>query len=472
MKYLKFLLILLFIPFIVLAEKCDISKITITSMEQNSIEGNTEVISEPTFRDRSISLNLKMYDVGDSITYNMTIKNDSDEDYMIDEDTFKTDSDYIEYILSTEDNSNVVKANSNKNMTLTVRYKNEIDQALLTNNKYNASNNLKLSMNTSEKEKELEVITTDNIKESKNPVKESNNNTKADNPITSDNIKLIIVILLTVIAIIFLTIINKKKYNKYLILVLSFILLPIVYAVCSCDIEVNANIQIINPVVYPEGKSKETVVIGDIVKIGTEEFYVVSNDGIDLVLLAHYNLKVGNIYDTFNHKEGEYTNSDEGYGRQSSEALGFVDSPVDYKYYGTIGFSNTNYWDGKIGTDYLGSYCTENNINISNCAYIYDSNSNLYQYIESYKEYLESLEVKIKNARLLKVEEAVELGCIGYKSCKSSPATAPSWIYETSYWLGSAFSPYYTWRVNTRGYFYPDTYSYERNHGVRPVIVV
>ena len=41
MKYLKYFLILLFIPFIVLAEECDVSNITITSMKPNKIEGNT-----------------------------------------------------------------------------------------------------------------------------------------------------------------------------------------------------------------------------------------------------------------------------------------------------------------------------------------------------------------------------------------------------------------------------------------------
>ena len=244
MKYVKYLLILLLIPFIVFAEDCDVSKITITSMEQNSIEGNTEVISEPTFRDRNINLNLKMYDVGDSITYDMTIKNDSDEDYMIDEDTFKTDSDYIEYSLVTNDNSNVVKAKSSKSLALVVTYKKEVDDNLLSNNKYNASNNLKLSMNTKEKVKELDIITTDNIKESVDPVKVSNN-TKIDNPLTSSiGIKTIVIIILTVIAIIILTIINKKKYNKYLILLLSITLLPVVYAVCKCDIEVESIIEI------------------------------------------------------------------------------------------------------------------------------------------------------------------------------------------------------------------------------------
>ena len=153
MKYLKyFLFLLLIIPFMVLAEECDVSNITITSMKPNKIEGNTEVISDPTFEDRTINLDLKMYDVGDSISYDMTIKNDSEEDYMIDEDTFKTDSDYIEYSLKTNDDSNVVKAQSTKEVSLVVTYKKEVeDDKLNNNNKFDASNNLKLSLNTSEK---------------------------------------------------------------------------------------------------------------------------------------------------------------------------------------------------------------------------------------------------------------------------------------------------------------------------------
>ena len=238
MKYLKYLLILLFIPFLVLAEECDISKITITAMEQSGIEGKTEVISAPTYQDRNISLNLKMYEVGDSITYNMTIKNDSEEDYMIDEDTFTTDSDYIEYSLKTNDNTNAVKANSTKEVTLVITYKKEVDDSLLTNNKFDASNNLKLSMNTSDKEQELDVITTDNIKESLDP--------EVNNPITSvTSISLVCFVLLIAILIIYFSIHNKKEYNKFLILILSMTLIPVVYAVCKVDIEVESSIEIV-----------------------------------------------------------------------------------------------------------------------------------------------------------------------------------------------------------------------------------
>ncbi len=238
MKYLKYLLILLFIPFLVLAEECDVSNITITSMKPNKIEGNTEVISEPTFEDRTIKLNLKMYDVGDSISYDMTIKNDSEEDYMIDEDTFKTNSNYIEYTLKTKDNTNVVKGNSTKEVSLIVTYKKEVEDDKLTNNKFNASNTLKLSLNTSEKEQPLDIITTDNIKESLDPQ-------EVKNPITSvSSMLLISTILLTTILIIYILIKRKNKYTKYLLIVLSMILIPTVYAICTCDIEVESTIEI------------------------------------------------------------------------------------------------------------------------------------------------------------------------------------------------------------------------------------
>ena len=238
MKYIKYFLILILIPFLVLAEDCDISKITIPSIEQNSIEGNTVEIDKPKIQDKDINLNLKMFEIGDSISYDITIKNDSEEDYIIDEDSFKTDSEYIEYSLKTNDNSNEIKAKSTKDLTLTVTYKKEIDDSLLTNYKYDATNNLKISLNTKDKPKKLDVITTDNIKESKDPV-------KIKNPVTSINsIKLIIIILLSCLAIVYLMINNKRKYSKYLIILLSLLTISTVYAICKVDIDIKSSIEI------------------------------------------------------------------------------------------------------------------------------------------------------------------------------------------------------------------------------------
>ena len=198
------------------------------------------------------------------------------------------------------------------------------------------------------------------------------------------------------------------------------------------------------------------MVTGDIVTIDTEEFYVVKHDGRDLVLLSHYNLNVGD-----NKKPGAIE------GIQDNEVKGWVSSGTQYGY---ISFSSTNYWDGKVGTDYPGNYCSSNTYTSgTNCAYVYDSNSNLKTYVDSYKTYLEGKGATIKSARLLRVEEAFELGCgNGSWDCNNAPA----FVKETSYWLGSAYDTIRVWHVISNGNFNYYYYNYGITFGVRPVIVI
>ena len=213
-------------------------------------------------------------------------------------------------------------------------------------------------------------------------------------------------------------------------------------------------------IVYPTGKTKDTVVTGDIVTIGTEEFYVVKHDGDDLVLLAHYNLKVGNIYNSSGTKTGEYTSSDDGYGRQNSNAKGYISGASSYN--GTVAFSvapKNNYWNGKVGTNYPGDYCISESK--TNCAYVYDSNSAIYQYINSYKNYLQGQGVTIKEARLMSLEES-----------NAFRIEKPSAWKETSYWLGTTRSIFLIWFAYSDDYFGTDYFSNEGTLGIRPVIVI
>ena len=232
-----------------------------------------------------------------------------------------------------------------------------------------------------------------------------------------------------------------------------------------------------NVVIYPKGKTRQSVKVGDKIKIGTEEFYVVSNDGTDIVLLARYNLKVGNIYTIDNGhllKIGEYTNETEGYGMQSSEARGYVDGPEDIRN-GTVAFSNTYYWQNKIGDglQYPGILCDNPTYTVgTQCAYIYDNKSIVKPYVDAYQKVLEEKGAKIKEARLLKVEEAFTLGCgKGTGSCKDYPASAPSWVYDTTYWLGSASDNGNTWFIFSNGQF-GGYYNNDNSYGIRPVIVI
>ena len=70
---------------------------------------------------------------------------------------------------------------------------------------------------------------------------------------------------------------------------------------------------------YPTGKTKATIVTGDIVTIGTEQFNVIKTDSNNIYLLARYNLTVGNKIHFYNGRSdilGAHTASEETYGKQ------------------------------------------------------------------------------------------------------------------------------------------------------------
>ena len=196
--------------------------------------------------------------------------------------------------------------------------------------------------------------------------------------------------------------------------------------------------------------------VGDEICIGQECFYVMSSDEDSVTMLAKYNLEVGNVCTS----STSCTPIENSSGLQDSTNIG---RPSDNSYprYGTTEFSSTNYWydDSSLKSEYGTSYP----------AYVYDSNSTLYNYVESYRTYLESQGAEIEEARLIKVEELEALGCSGSGiSCTS----APEWVYATSYWSGSAHSSTNVWEVVSDGSFGSSTYSRGYRYGVRPVIVL
>ena len=188
--------------------------------------------------------------------------------------------------------------------------------------------------------------------------------------------------------------------------------------------------------------------VGDEVCIGIECFYIISSDDDSVTMLAKYNLYVGNGRTLGTSSCTPYGN--EATGLQDSTMLGWVSNTLVSN--GTTAFSSTNYWSGIVS---------------SYPAYIYDSNTTLYNYVENYKTNLEKQGVEINEARLIKKEELEALGC-AESSCKN----APSWIYSTSYWSGTSNGDNYIILVDTDGSFYGNTYSYVCICGVRPVIKI
>ena len=116
---------------------------------------------------------------------------------------------------------------------------------------------------------------------------------------------------------------------------------------------------------------------------------------------------------------------------------------------GTVGFSTTSYWSAD-------SYPAD----------VYNNNSLLYPIVEEYVSYLNT---KLTNATgsLLTYSQAVNLGC-----SSSSCSSAPSWVYSTWYWTGSANDTVNVWRVYSRGNFNDVNYRSGDYYGVRPVITI
>ncbi len=181
--------------------------------------------------------------------------------------------------------------------------------------------------------------------------------------------------------------------------------------------------------------------IGDEIKVGTESFYVISHTDTELNALAKYNLNVG---------EGKNPNVTEGI--QHSTVRGWLSSGTMY---GTVAFSNNGGWP------------SENNATINIREYDGPVKEALYG-TNGYEKYIKET-MPPAQVRLITKAELESLGCSASNStCKG----APSWVYSTTYWTGSAHY-YYTdsvWREGSDGDF--DFGYFTSGCGVRPVITI
>ena len=250
---------------------------------------------------------------------------------------------------------------------------------------------------------------------------------------------------------------------------------------------------------YVNRQNEGSITVGDEVAIDTEHFYVISSDETNTVLLAKYNLLVGDVYN----KNGSnweltkaLTTSDTGYGLQSETAKGYYSGATDYT--GVVAFSGKGYWDNAncvsngsgestcpgtrgLKSEYAnsanaagktGSYSTpypyvyESSMSSVAPTYTYgnpygyaqDNGYTIAYYVEGYVNRLKSLGAPNNiTGRLLTYEEANSL----------SSTIKGNW----SYWLGSASHRSRVWDV-FGGSMHGDNFWNDGSYGVRPVIVV
>ena len=185
--------------------------------------------------------------------------------------------------------------------------------------------------------------------------------------------------------------------------------------------------------------------IGTIVTIGDQQFYTIGTEGENVKLLSMYNLYVGNKVD----KNWNDTALENPTGKQSELARGWIDGLTEW--YGTTAFSSATQKGTKY-SDYNGSIVEG--------------------YVNNYKTILENdYDVDIVEARLITKDE-LESEDIGCDSSNHTCNAAPSWIYSTTYWTGSANDDFSVWYVFSDGGFYSSSYISDGDIGVRPVIII
>ena len=206
-------------------------------------------------------------------------------------------------------------------------------------------------------------------------------------------------------------------------------------------------------IIEGDGKSVGNIIAVTSTKGTTEKFYVLSYDESTqkAKALAEWNLKVGNIYN--NDSITAIATDSDGYGLQDKEMKGWVSSGKPYN--GVLAFSNSWYFK-----DTFANYPVDKD----GKSYVYDSNSNLYTYVNKYKELLGNTD---------KVSEVSLASYADINALWSNKSKYP-WLYNTSFWLGSAYGSSYNsvWRVGSDYNFRGDDYNFSGTCGVRPVITV
>ncbi len=253
-------------------------------------------------------------------------------------------------------------------------------------------------------------------------------------------------------------------------------------------------------ITYVNRQVEGAITAGDEVAIDSEHFYILSTNSTKTVLLAKYNLYVGEKYTTMSNGSnwqyaGSLTSSDEGYGLQSANAG--VQSTSSSPRIGSVAFAGMGYWDeyelyadmnssnhqtemglkskySENGASYDGdpypyvydssmSSVAPSNYTISRYAndngYVHNNGYTIAYFVEEYVNRLKDLGAPSNvTGRLISYEEAI--------------STSSSIRGGASYWTGSAYDYMYIY-ISGNNVFKANYGENSNNYyGVRPVIEV
>ena len=250
-KYLLIILVLL-LPIFVYADTCDNSKIVISDINVVDSKGYIEEIKSPNITNQSLTTNLKLYDVGDSITYSFKIKNNSNEDYDLSKNI--SDDKNISYEIISDNDK--IKSGEEKVIQLKITYRNKVDNSKYKSGKYIQN-------------KELNLFLGDNIL----------------NPNTG--VSIIVVFLFISLLLIIGSFTFIKTNKKYLSLLVLLLMPFLVKAACQYKIIINSNIEFRK--VLPNPCTYEGELVTGAQYVNGQYTYIYYNDVVT-ELLEEYNI--------------------------------------------------------------------------------------------------------------------------------------------------------------------------------------
>ena len=205
-------------------DNCDKNAIKIKSITSDNIEGVVE-LSKPSYEDNFINLDIQMKEVGDNIIYEAVIKNTSDEDYYLNDNSIQLNSSYFDCEIISDDKLTIIKPNQERKVKIKISYKKEVEEDKFKDNKY--EDNQAIILKFEDKSQDL-----------------------LSNPLTKNNLIRIVITLFLITGITIYTIKNKK--TKYIVLI-GITLIPLsINALCKVELNINTHIVINkgNPCTY------------------------------------------------------------------------------------------------------------------------------------------------------------------------------------------------------------------------------
>ena len=216
MKFRKLILCIsfVFIMFLCTTNVNASENVKIKSIELIDKSVNTTEVSKATFNGLVMDFDLKFMSLNDYAKYKVVVENKGNVDYKISIDSNFGNSKYIAYDYVKADS---LKANSDTEFYVTVSYMNEVNDSDFSNGKYNEKNSAVLKLSDS----------------------------SISNPVTSNDMILILVSLLVIASVLYVLYSNKKNIKLNVFVLLSLLSIPLfVKAVDSLKITFNSNVVI------------------------------------------------------------------------------------------------------------------------------------------------------------------------------------------------------------------------------------